>query len=92
MITTLGYLQYAQRKNAMEFDRLSFLVFDEADELFDENFKNEIENFMNWAGQWLTLHVTCNIFIVLITVDTSVAKYTPYRVSVCHFFQKLSTS
>ena len=49
MVTTLGYLNYCQDRNAISFARLSFLIFDEADELFNANFSRAVQTFMIWA-------------------------------------------
>ena len=50
IVTTVGFLKYVQKVNAMSFDRISYLVFDEADELFDVNFAKDIMRFMYWSG------------------------------------------
>ena len=45
----MGYVNFLRDKEAMDFSNLKFLVFDEADEIFDQNFRIEIESFMHWA-------------------------------------------
>ena len=42
-------MNFLRDKEAMNFSNLKFLVFDEADEIFDQNFRVDIESFMTWA-------------------------------------------
>ena len=60
MISTLGFLNYLKKRQAIAFHRLSHLVFDEADELFDENFREDIMDFMDWSGK--ELQIICLLY------------------------------
>ena len=50
MVSTVGFLNFLRKYNVIEFDYVSFLVFDEVDELFDVNFQDDILLFLHWGG------------------------------------------
>ena len=50
MVTTIGFINYLIKMNALDLSNLKHLVFDEADELFNVNFHNDIANFMHIYG------------------------------------------
>jgi len=50
VVSTVGFLNFLRKYNVIEFDYVSFLVFDEVDELFDVNFQDDILLFLHWGG------------------------------------------
>ena len=47
MVTTIGFINYLIRMDALDVTNLQHLVFDEADELFNVNFQKDIARFMS---------------------------------------------